>query len=261
MKMFIPDIGDRIQLAEDWTFKLLFEYRNTDLWLALKLPYDRDMHRYISEHPMSSQTKKYLTEAGVEIISKTDGTGYRGDYEEYVTTVTFPKSTVLKVDRIYIRKGMKDFSSITFLVEQTSLSLEKVKGAKKTPRFWVNLQEVNKMIIEDTPPTPLLVTPKKKAVKYRVIRWWTAEEYKTMSNWQKQDIQRFIQDRKDGIGWPAFIQEIPPTMTVERRSSTKPQADFIEDMKKQYSTLVAIRLDSYDTMQRDGSYTYIYKAP
>ena len=51
---------------------------------------------------------------------------------------------MLEVDRIYIRKGAKDFSSITF----------KVRG-KKVERFWVSLNEVNLMQIE--PPTVNIV--------------------------------------------------------------------------------------------------------
>jgi hypothetical protein len=50
-------------------------------------------------------------------------------------TVTFPVGTVLIFDRIYIRAGAKDFSSITFR------SPNNPKG-----RFWVKLAEANKIM-------------------------------------------------------------------------------------------------------------------
>lgn len=46
---------------------------------------------------------------------------------------TFPKDTILKVDRIYIRKGAEDFSSLTFYVTIN----------KKAYRFWAKLEDVN----------------------------------------------------------------------------------------------------------------------
>lgn len=55
--------------------------------------------------------------------------------------VTVPEGTVLKIDRIYIRKGNKDFDSVTFFM----------KGTKKRVRFWAKLADVNKIIIKDLP--------------------------------------------------------------------------------------------------------------
>lgn len=50
--------------------------------------------------------------------------------------VTLPTGTNLKVDRVYIRKGAKDFSSITFFM---------VLPEKKSVRFWAKIPDVNTM--------------------------------------------------------------------------------------------------------------------
>lgn len=57
--------------------------------------------------------------------------------------VTWPKGTVLKIDRIYIRKGLEDFSSLTFTT--------KPEGMKKQVRFWAKLADVNKIEFEHAP--------------------------------------------------------------------------------------------------------------
>jgi hypothetical protein len=69
--------------------------------------------------------------------------------------VTIPKGCELIVDRVYIRKGSSDFSSLTFLVKglgeldlsQWPLnSLAIVRGVKhktSTFRFWAKLDDVN----------------------------------------------------------------------------------------------------------------------
>ena len=53
--------------------------------------------------------------------------------------VTLSKDSILKVARIYIRKGNKDFSSVTFFVKGTY-----------NGRFFARLADVNKMEIKET---------------------------------------------------------------------------------------------------------------
>ena len=65
--------------------------------------------------------------------------------------VTIPKGTLLQVDRIYIRKGASDYSSITFFAKNIgeviipasrwSRSTKPVK--KKALRFWAKLSDCN----------------------------------------------------------------------------------------------------------------------
>lgn len=75
--------------------------------------------------------------------------------------VTIPQGCKLVVDRIYIRKGSADFSSISFYVKdlgdvdytgwtQSSLDRLNIRVAKKgvpTHRFWAKLADVNKIEI------------------------------------------------------------------------------------------------------------------
>lgn len=89
-RMFIPEIGTKIKLTKDWTFTLHKEYRNESLLLE----------RFPSFN--LSHDIKY----------------------------TLPAETILTVDRIYIRKGNEEYSSLSFTLP----------GKK---RFWAKLSDVN----------------------------------------------------------------------------------------------------------------------
>jgi hypothetical protein len=102
MKLYIPEIGDKIVLTEDWTFTLYNEYRNEKL--VNKLGWNTSMI-----YGSSKLEKK---------------------------EITFLKDTSLKIDRIYIRKGASDYSSITFFIGS---------GDWKGCRFWAKLSDVNKI--------------------------------------------------------------------------------------------------------------------
>jgi len=101
MKLYIPEIGDQIVLTEDWTFNLYSEDRNRKLMDKLNLAYRYEYGRALSKN-----------------------------------SVTLPKGTSLKIDRIYIRKGSSDYSSITFFIGS---------GDYKGCRFWAKLSDVNKI--------------------------------------------------------------------------------------------------------------------
>jgi hypothetical protein len=105
MKIYIPEIGDVFVLTKDWWFDLHLEYRNAtawETWTGKKL-----------------ETKYHF---GATIKEK----------------VKLPVDTRLTVDRIYIRKGAKEFSSVTF----RCLEPGKKKGSI---RFWAKLKDVNKI--------------------------------------------------------------------------------------------------------------------
>ena len=115
----IPDIGDEITLSDDWTFMLHAEQRNKSLFDRL------------------GETKINL---------------YRNAYRR---SVTIPKGSVLKVDRIFIRKNMSDFSSLTFFIVDSPL--DELKPTNKSPnpittfsvgkvvRFWAKLDDCNRI--------------------------------------------------------------------------------------------------------------------
>jgi hypothetical protein len=138
MKFNIPEIGTKVMLAEDWVFPLHHEYRNDSLFEVLGILHQHD---------------------------------WRNEPNPAPHTITIPKGTVLKVDRIYIRKGkgMSDFSSVTFLMpgrkttKRTETHLGRNIGGPadgttftwtanypaRGVRFWVKLADANAMLLEE----------------------------------------------------------------------------------------------------------------
>ncbi len=107
--LFIPPIGASIELAQDWTFELYDEYRNSNFfeYLGLQRP------------------------------------GRDAMYDPKSVTASLPADSVLKINRIYIRKGQKDFDSVTFFLVHS-------KGKKVTKaRFWVKLADANRIMLKD----------------------------------------------------------------------------------------------------------------
>lgn len=116
-QLYIPSIGDTLTLATPWRFTLYPEHRNLKFWQAMGLQVDPD-GRW----------------------------GYWGDeMVKRATEVKLPAGTVLKIDRIYIRKGkdMGKFDSVTFLIPKPAN-----KGLNVHGRFWVKLIDVNAIEFE-----------------------------------------------------------------------------------------------------------------
>lgn len=107
MKIYVPELGDVFVLTKEWNFKLYLERRNAEAWEKI--------------------TGKKLSEDW--------WTRYSYTASPNVDKVVLPIGTRLTVDRIYIRKGKGDYSSLSF------------RGLfpddKKTFRFWAKLQDVN----------------------------------------------------------------------------------------------------------------------
>lgn len=118
MKLCIPTIGARLQLIEDWTFGVYCDYRNRTL----------------------------ETLGSVSVFDNDDKLRWES-YGKKVGNFTFPKDTVLSLERIYIRQNKEQYDSVTFKVVSTPLkSKEGVK--KKMVRFWVKLEDVNNIAFE-----------------------------------------------------------------------------------------------------------------
>jgi hypothetical protein len=124
MKLYIPEIGDKIQLKKTWTFDLYLESRNKSL----------TKHFFDFEYNYRTMDdKKY-------------------EYGCSMGKVSLPENTTLKVDRIYIRKGAEEFSSLSFIIDST---LEKgLKGS----RFWAKLSDCNSIEFD-------FISPQKKEKK------------------------------------------------------------------------------------------------
>ena len=120
-RFFVPEIGTFIKLTEDWTFRLHYEYRNESL---------------------------------LNLFGKTFDWREYDKRGEKVGNVTLKAGTELSVNRVYIRQGAKEFSSITFYLNPKSeVTLEgKNCGhravSKGKVRFWAKLGDVNKMNVQ-----------------------------------------------------------------------------------------------------------------
>lgn len=123
MKLYIPEIGDSIRLTADWRFDLFNESRNSTL-----------MERLGDIRPvMGSWHQNYSS-----------------------LPCTIPAGAVLKIDRVYIRKGSKDFSSVTFLWKGEALPAkvetysngQEYKIPRQPVRFWAKLADVNNIEFE-----------------------------------------------------------------------------------------------------------------
>lgn len=104
--LYIPRIGELITLAQPWTFTLHEERRNISL---------------------IKQVDPAYTGNGSGIYGRSGQTW----------VVTLPERWELKVDRIYIRNGQRNFDSITFSCPYNG----------KRVRFWVKLDDANKIVM------------------------------------------------------------------------------------------------------------------
>jgi hypothetical protein len=113
--LYVPEIGDQLTLAQDWTFGLHYEYRNEKLWAALGLA--RPVHSLWGHPPVTAP-------------------------------VTIPAGTVLTVDRLYIRKGAAAYSSLTFNIPKGRNPGHPLAGT----RFWAKLADVNRLLFTTEAP-------------------------------------------------------------------------------------------------------------
>ena len=150
MRMQIPSIGDRIRLLQDWTFTLHAESRNETLGKALGIfgpnpdPKNKDhwAHELWSDGVSSHGLEKRYEPDQNSLERRIEFSG------RALTEVTFPKGTEFTVDRIYIRKGAKEFDSMTLFLGKTPLAGTLGFKKKGAVRFWVKLTDANKMDFE-----------------------------------------------------------------------------------------------------------------
>mgnify|MGYP001278450672 CR=1 FL=1 len=168
-KLFIPYIGSVVILTEDWDFNLYFEYRNDPLikalWTGTPPPkpaknYDKndwparsaywDLERKFKgagttpeewKEDKRLRVEKALSDDDLEKAASTFK-ATRGRDKHYIAA-TLPANTPLRIDRVYIRKGVDAFSSITFVVAKECKD-KKLRGK----RFWARLRDVNNIICE-----------------------------------------------------------------------------------------------------------------
>lgn len=114
---FVPEIGTNLRLEEDWAFRLYCEHRNSGLYTQLPGLY--------KEGDPWNWRRRSLE---------------RGD-------VVLKAGAILTVSRVYIRVGVKEYSSLTFNVKKGAVVVTS-NGEftlKKGARFWAKLKDVNQM--------------------------------------------------------------------------------------------------------------------
>lgn len=158
MKLYVPEIGDHLRLTDDWTFVLHNEYRNRSLWdhfncdnapeiqhqLAEKAAYTDELdalHRKMFPGSPGYWRPPVANPDPADVARRDEL--YELIRRQENTTVTILAGAILAVDRIFIRKGMDDWSSLTFF-------LKELPGVsfKKKPRFWAKLADCNNIMFD-----------------------------------------------------------------------------------------------------------------
>jgi hypothetical protein len=148
-KLFIPNLGTLIMLAEEWTFKLYFERRNDGMltvfgtkkgkyWWRGQISGDDFIDGVI---PACVEYEKAMTED--ELASAYKSFAATNARDNPFIRVTLPKGTQLKLDRIYVKRGAESFASVTF--RTTKICPNKLFTSK---RFWVKLREANQIVAD-----------------------------------------------------------------------------------------------------------------
>ncbi len=158
MKLYVPEIGDHFQLTADWSFSLYNEHRNKSLWELYDCDNNLEIQKQKAENDRvraeinTLESKMYPRGRGgyyqhhanidpIDLAKRAEL--YDKLHKLFVSTVTIPAGSVLAVDRIFIRKGMDDWSSLTFyLKELPGVSF------KKKPRFWAKLSDCNNIMFD-----------------------------------------------------------------------------------------------------------------
>lgn len=149
MRLYVPEIGDKFELTTDWTFTLFNEGRNRSLWELYDCENNPDVLMQNAEYSkVNNERQQLITKYNNMNIYRLSGWS-QVDLDQYTRfnditrkliwcTITLPKNSVLSVDRVYIRKGTSEWSSISFYLKyHPSLQC----GPRS--RFWAKLQDCN----------------------------------------------------------------------------------------------------------------------
>lgn len=154
MKLYVPEIGDSFKLVADWSFNLYNEHRNKSLWELYNCENDQGVSLQRAEEQNASEeinriVNKYRAMGSYRYTEWDQPDTDR--YNELVQVrrrltfcpITIPRDSILTLDRIFIRKGMDDWSSLTFyLKHHPDIQF------KKKPRFWAKLYDCNNIEFE-----------------------------------------------------------------------------------------------------------------
>lgn len=111
MQFHIPTIGEIIILTRDWEFDLHSEHSNYSLWNVA--------------------------------FPNESASGRPTFYTKSIRLFGFRAGSILRVDKLYIKKNFGRFDSVTFVLQYDSS-----KEISKKPRFWVKLVDANKIVCD-----------------------------------------------------------------------------------------------------------------
>ena len=187
MELYIPEIGDTLVLTKPWKFTLYAETRNQALASFFGYYLSDYPNKFIKESELApmrdadyvidypdNKDPKYKDIFGQfnhklynndwnsagqncpeHIQYNKDGVEHRdiaGKIGIEELEIEIPVGVELKIDRIYIRKGAKEYSSISFFANRlgegyikTGYSGNEKKIKRKSLRFWAKLSDCNKI--------------------------------------------------------------------------------------------------------------------
>ena len=125
--LYIPSIGDQIELTKEFLFPLHQERRN---W------------KFINQLPekVRDEFNRKIDSIIERRINKEIDYSEAYNLQQNVTVEErLPAGAILTVDRIYVRKGMAAFDSITFNVPK------KQNPGDLYGRFWMKLADANRI--------------------------------------------------------------------------------------------------------------------
>lgn len=155
-KIFIPPLGSVVRLEEEWRFPLHHERRNEKLMeLAKLVPLFKQEHWGKHWRDIHIANRKRLIEMSNWIFDGVDehhphAVNYAYWTGDWSHPFSFAEDTELKIDRIYLRQGQKDFDSVSFRsncwVSKISAPAARIPRKTKSIRFWAKLSDVNNIV-------------------------------------------------------------------------------------------------------------------
>ncbi len=174
-QMYVPGVGDKIVLTHPWPTQIHHEYRNLDAiskflgfefnfhpgnaqtveWLKIHAPAHYNHLSWRMNNPEVRWGHSDEERLAYDAWWKTNRRLAEAARDEVLAVpVTVPDGTLLTIDRVYVKKGLSEFNSVTFWAL--------LPGEKKKLRFWCKLDDVNAGLIFRM-ATPEEADPKKKA--------------------------------------------------------------------------------------------------
>lgn len=155
-QIFIPPLGSVIRLQDTWKFQLQYERRNEKLMELCKLTPPHTLEHW-------GKAWRKLDIADRKRLIEMSNWNFENEYDEdsplfdnyaywagdWSHPFLFTKGTELKIDRIYLRQGQKDFDSVSFRSNcwVSNLDAPAINIPRKTKgiRFWAKLADVNRI--------------------------------------------------------------------------------------------------------------------